>query len=146
MSDCLIDHIWLLFHTIFPFYAINKNLNHRNSRKVHKKGNKCYYDSKYDLQVYRLHNKRNQDNDIYERCGLRCHISFELLWHPKRSQIYFLNLAYNFLFLWVLRSWSLKLEQNHAYFFSCLYIILQLPEVRDIKIILNDSQYVIIWM
>ena len=37
MSDCLIDHIWLLFHKIFPFYAINKNLNHRNSRKVHKK-------------------------------------------------------------------------------------------------------------
>ena len=79
MSDCLIDHIWLLFHKIFPFYAINNNLNHRNSRKVHKKGNKCYYDSNYDLQVYRLHNKRNQDNDIYERCGLRCHISFELL-------------------------------------------------------------------
>ena len=45
MSDCLIDHIWLLFHKIFPFYAINNNLNHRNSRKVHKKGNKCYYDS-----------------------------------------------------------------------------------------------------
>ena len=36
VSDCLIDHIWLLFHTIFPFYAINKNVNHRNSREVHK--------------------------------------------------------------------------------------------------------------
>ena len=36
VSDCLIYHIWLLFRTIFPFYAIDGSLNHEISREVHK--------------------------------------------------------------------------------------------------------------
>ena len=71
VSDCLIDHIWLLFHTIFPFYAIDGGLNHEISREVNKSitSVNMIQNMIYRYTGYIIHQPR----------GSHCHISFELL-------------------------------------------------------------------